>query len=115
MKYLYLILSIALNIIGQFSLKHGVNLNLKQFSSLKFPEVLTSKYIIIGFLFYGVSALFWIKSIAQINLNVAYPTLAFGYVLVYFLSASIFKEPINIHGVIGVIAIVIGIILIHLK
>lgn len=115
MKLFYLFLAIILNIIGQFSLKQGVNLNIEKFTSVKFPEIFMSKYTIIGFMLYGVSAIFWIKAIAKINLNIAYPTLAFGYVIVYFLSAIVFQESIHFKGIIGVFFILVGIMLVHLK
>lgn len=115
MKYIFLSSAIICNVIGQFSLKHGVNLYTEKFNSLNIVNVLFTKYVFLGFILYGISALFWIKAISKINLNIAYPTLAFGYVIIYFISGLILKEPIYTRGIIGIIFILMGIILIHLK
>lgn len=115
MSYFFLSLAIVLNIVGQFSLKYGVNLYTELSGVIKFPNILFTKYVALGFALYGTSALFWIRAISSINLNVAYPTLAFGYVLVYFVSALLFGEPISFRGVIGISFIVVGVILIHVK
>ena len=106
--------SIIFNILGQFSLKYGINNFMFKYEGINI-SLFFKRFIILGFILYGISAVFWVSALSKINLNVAYPTLAFGYVIVYFISHIVFGEPIYFKGIIGIILILTGILLIHIK
>lgn len=112
-SYLLIFLSIFLGSIAQISLKMGTmklsNLNIEK---IVFVSYITNVPIILGLIFYGVSALIWIIAISNIQLSVAYPMVALGYIFVFYLSHLILGEIITTTRIIGLLVIVIGVIII---
>jgi drug/metabolite transporter (DMT)-like permease len=106
MNYIAMFVSIILGAIAQILMKFGT---LKTSSIL---SMFVNVYIISGILLYGLSALFWIYAISKIQLSYAYPMVSLGYVIVFVLSYFIFNEPINVLRVSGLIAIIIGVLMI---
>ncbi|MEC0140614.1 EamA family transporter [Paenibacillus macerans] len=58
-----------------------------------------------------IASLFWMAAMTKFNISYAYPFMSFSYVLVFIFSIFIFKEPITIYKMVGLIFIVIGIII----
>ena len=91
--------------VGALILKKGMNKHqLKQF--------LLSRYFLGGFLFYGVSTIFYFLALRKEELSVVYPLVATAYIWTTILSARFLGEKINKLKVISLIGIIIGIILI---
>ena len=100
---IYLILSIAINIIGQTLLKYGVN----KISPLVFDlgglqKIISSPLILGGIGLYGIGAIFWIFALSKFNLNIAYPLLSASYIFIILSSWIFLKEPITWPQIIGV-------------
>lgn len=110
-KYIVLI-SIILNVIGQYSMKFGMN----RFGPIEFNnhifinliKIFTHFNIIIGLLFYGISAIFWLIALSKIELSTAYPMLSIGYILIFMISYFFLNENIGIYKILGIILIICG-------
>jgi multidrug transporter EmrE-like cation transporter len=68
--------------------------------------------VLLGLLFYGVSTVFWLVALSKIELNVAYPMLSIGYILIMILSFFLLNESITLYKVAGTLLIVAGVTLI---
>lgn len=118
---LLLVLSIGLAVAGQISMKTGMQKVVKEsgeleFSDFKQPVELVKKvgssfWAVFGIVLYAVSAVFWIFVLSRIDLSVAYPLVAFGYVVVVFYSWLVFKEEVKWFTWIGLVFIVIGVVI----
>jgi multidrug transporter EmrE-like cation transporter len=114
---LLLILSIGLAVAGQLSMKAGMNkVGEIKSQDLKHPvdligRVVKSAWAVIGLLLYAISAVFWLVVLSRVNLSVAYPIVAAGYVVVVFYSWLVFKEPVRWFSWVGLALIVIGVII----
>ncbi len=112
-----LILSIGLAVAGQLSMKAGMNkVGEIKSEDLKHPveligRVVKSAWAVIGVLLYAISAVFWLVVLSRVNLSVAYPIVAVGYVVVVFYAWLVFKEPVKWFSWIGLALIVIGVII----
>ena len=101
MKNLLLILvCVVLGVCGQLLLKHGMSADPDRVD--RASEVLprlwqaaTNPTVLLGFVFYGVSAALWLIVLTRAELSYAYPILSLGYVAVVFLSRVFFHEAVT--------------------
>ncbi len=112
-----LILSIGLAVCGQLSMKAGMN-KVGEITASDFSQpfelvgrVAKSAWAVTGIILYAVSAIFWLIVLSRIDLSVAYPLVAAGYVFVVFYSWLVFKESVRWFSWIGLGMIVIGVII----
>jgi len=112
-----LVISIGLAVAGQLAMKSGMN-KVGEITKEDFKHpgdlilrVLKSFWAVMGVLLYAVSAVFWLVVLSRINLSVAYPMVAAGYVVVVFYSWLVFKEPVKWFSWIGLVLIVAGVII----
>lgn len=63
----------------------------------------------IGFLFYGLGAIFMIKSFEKEKLIVAYPLMCTSYIISMFYGKIFLSEVITFNKVLAVILIIIGV------
>ncbi|MEK8131065.1 EamA family transporter [Paenibacillus filicis] len=111
--YILVFISIILSAIAQIAMKFGTNRigDFETFSLLeKLCKYFTNFYVIIGFLFYGVSAVIWVVAISKIPLSIAYPMVGFSYVIVVALSVLFLNEQISLIKIIGLLLIISGVI-----
>jgi drug/metabolite transporter (DMT)-like permease len=85
--FLIALASIAVSVAAQFSLKAGMSSDHVQ-TALLAPHsfrtaltVLTYKYIVVGFLLYGVGAIIWLRVLSAWDLSKAYPMVGIGFAL----------------------------------
>lgn len=103
-SYLYLSIAILFNLIGNHLLKFS-----SQFLS---PSFLNKNFIIyggFGFILYCLAAVFYLISLKNIPLSVAYPMLSITYIITIFTSYFLFKEPITATKLIGSAFILVGV------
>lgn len=112
--YVLIIISIFLGACGQIILKMGTSqLSVSSLSLLdQFIKYFTNIPILTGLLLYTLSAVVWIFAIARVQLSIAYPMVASGYVLVVILSYFILHEPVSTLKILGLTIIVTGVIII---
>ena len=97
---------------GQTSLKYGL-LRIGGVSVLENPaaalgKVFTTPYIILGFIFYGVSAILWLDVLSKLDFSFAFPLVSLTYVFSLFIGRWVFAEQVNASRVIGVLFICAG-------
>lgn len=118
---LLLVLSIGLAVFGQISMKAGMKKVVEEsgelsFADFKNPVELVKKigksvWAVVGILLYAISAVFWLVVLSRVDLSVAYPLVAAGYVIVVFYSWLVFKEDVKWFTWIGLALIVIGVVI----
>ena len=77
--------------------------------SIDIKKLAKNYNLILGFLLYGISAIFFIIALRGGELSVLYPLGAASYIWVCILSIKFLNEKINILKWLGIITIVIGV------
>ena len=75
-------------------------------------KLLTNYRIMLGFLLYSISSIFFIIGLRGGELSVLYPLVAVGYVWICLLSIKFLKEKMNTWKWLGIIFIMVGVSLI---
>lgn len=111
------ILSIALSVAAQFSLKAGMSSGgVKEILAQPYTfqtlfSVLTDKYVLGGFLLYGLGAVVWLGVLSRWEVSKAYPLVGLGFVLTVAIGFVV-GEQVTIPRVIGVALICAGVLLV---
>jgi multidrug transporter EmrE-like cation transporter len=110
---LLILIAVVLGATGQILLKAGA-VRLGEFPDIGtlLWRIVTSPHILGGFLLYGVASILWIVVLSRAPLSLAYPMLSLGYVIVLLASAFLFHEIIPVIRILGIAAIVVGLILV---
>jgi multidrug transporter EmrE-like cation transporter len=110
MKYIWLLASVLLGVIGQLLMKWGL-VNPKPLWS-QGPGVfkmVSSWPVLAGLFSYALSSLFWLLTLKQMSISVAYPMVSLGYVLVVLAGYYLFNESISSMKWIGIACIMVGV------
>ncbi len=122
-NYLLIIFSVVLGVAGQLSLKYGVgiasNVSSSRIVQSLDPRVIWSflqtaasnKFVILGFLFYLISAASWLVILSRVDLSLAYPLISIGYIVIVVLSKYIFNEPVTSMRIAGTLLVCAGVFL----
>jgi uncharacterized membrane protein len=96
---------------GQVSWKMGMNqVGTPGISSL--ASVLVNPFVLLGFVMYGLSTIFWLIALSKKDLSFVYPFISLTYVLVLVLSSLVLKESIGLNKLVGTLIIIFGLIII---
>ena len=114
-----ILVAVLLGVVGQLLLKMGITqvgtlafgsdlagliqLGLRVFGNLK---------VLGGFAAYGLSSLFWIVVLSKVDLSLAYPMLAFNYVLVPLTAWLFLGEQVPTLRWLGAGVVIIGVVII---
>lgn len=116
MNHLYILLTILFTVYGQIVIKWQVQLagalpqdNIEKLQYI--IKLLLSPWVISSFICAFLAALSWMAAMTKFPLSYAYPFMSLAFVLVIFLSAIFFKEPITMNKSLGLAFIVLGIII----
>ena len=113
----FVMVSIGLNVLGQLAFKT----EMMKFGEIVFRpskviqigiSVFSRPLILVGVFLYAVSAFFWMIALSKSQLSFAYPMLSIGYVLIFFLSVWLFREPFSISRLIGTLIVCGGLVLV---
>jgi len=99
-------ISVFLNAFAQLSMKKATTLD-----SGSFSLVIKNPYLYLTAFFYMTSILTWFIALSRIQLSIAYPLQAIGYLIVTLAAVSLFKEDISLLNWLGLILILGGVIL----
>ena len=116
--YLYAILTIVIASVGQIILKFGIDKslnshNLKSINNfLDFYLIFSAPLVLLGLIFYGLSAFLWIVVLSELDLSIAYPILGLTYILVLLLSFFFLGESLSILKFTGTLFVLFGVALI---
>jgi multidrug transporter EmrE-like cation transporter len=113
--FLYIIGTILFTVYGLLVLKwrtakYG---NLPEDLSGKFGflfNVLIDPWVISGLVSAMAASFFWIAAMTKFDLSYAYPFMSLSFVLVLFLSALLFHEPVTVPKLLGLLLIISGIV-----
>ena len=97
-------------IIGSFGALY-LKIGSKDFS-INIKKLIRNYKLILGFVFYGISSIFFIIALTGGELSVLYPLCAASYIWVCLLSMKFLNEKMNKLKWFGIITIIIGIIFI---
>jgi multidrug transporter EmrE-like cation transporter len=108
------IVSIALSVAAQFSLKAGMSSAAVR-TELGRPHtlgtlffVLTNKYVLGGFLLYGLGAIVWLAVLSKWEVSKAYPLVGLGFVFTVAIG-FLLGEQVHLARLVGVALICSGI------
>jgi drug/metabolite transporter (DMT)-like permease len=119
-KYVVLALilfDVALNVIGQLSLKYGMSqfgnfsLSLNALPPI-FLRAAINPYILLGLLCYGLGFMVWLIVLAKAEVSYAYPLISLGYVFTAILGWSLLGEQVSFARMAGILNICLGVFLI---
>lgn len=118
---LLILIAVTIGAGGQVLFKKSVNnietpslKCLKSYSNF-LKNVLKSRLIWFGFLFIGISVIFWLMALAQTELSIAYPLESIHYILTLIFASIFLNEKIDKMKIIGTTLVVLGIILIAIS
>jgi drug/metabolite transporter (DMT)-like permease len=112
--YVLIFISIMLGAVGQILLKHGIGQvgGAIEISAFLDPTLVTrlftNKFILIGFMNYGVASLFWLAVLSKVDVSKAYPFLSFGYVITALLATYYLKETVPTSRWLGISLMMLG-------
>lgn len=112
--FIIAILSIVLSVAAQFSLKAGMSgVGVKEifvhpFSIHSVLTLFTDKFLIGGFLLYGLGAVVWLGVLSKWDVSKAYPLVGLGFILTVIVGA-LAGEEVTPSRVLGVIMISAGV------
>lgn len=111
------ILSIALSVAAQFSLKAGMSSVVVQgiltqpFTPRTAFTVLSDKFVLGGFLLYGLGAVVWLGVLSKWDVSKAYPLVGLGFAFTVAIGI-LAGEHVTLPRVIGVALICAGVFLV---
>lgn len=109
----WLLASVCCSALAHLSLKAGaVQLTIPSPAREMFIAVATNRWLLIGAALHAVALALWVVGLRSIELSVAYPFIALGFVLVAFLSYLFLGEAIGVARLGGMLLIVAGVLLI---
>lgn len=115
MNYLILAVSIILAVAGQLLMKKGMmTFGTFPISQLlyKIVPMFLNPWVFLGFVFFGLSSIFWLVVLSRLELSMVYPMVSVAYVLVAIFSLIFFKENVSLVRWVGIVVIILGVYLI---
>ncbi|HQI75995.1 MAG TPA: EamA family transporter, partial [Candidatus Latescibacteria bacterium] len=73
-------------------------------------NILSRPMVYVGLVFYAGSSFLWLISLSRLDLSYMYPFTALLIVIITFVSALVFNEPITFWKVLGVFLICAGLL-----
>lgn len=114
--FLLIISGVVLNAIAQFLLKMATNkVGIIQASNALDLNMLTALFgqwpMLTGLLCYGLSLLIWLMALSRVDVTLAYPMLALGYVINAFAAQHLLNETLSPQRWIAIGIIMLGVLL----
>jgi multidrug transporter EmrE-like cation transporter len=109
--------SIVFSVAAQFILKAGmssaeVQMAMSQsFAPRNLLVILTNKFVISGFVLYGLSAVVWLRVLAQWDVSKAYPLVGLGFALTVVVGLILGEQVTGLRAF-GVLLVCAGIMMI---
>lgn len=109
------VVAILLLVAGQTCLKLGLNaVGGVQFLggdlAASLAKLFATPYILLGFVFYGVSAILWLDVLSKLDFSFAFPLVSMTYVFALLIGRFIFHETITWERIVGVLCICVGVL-----
>jgi multidrug transporter EmrE-like cation transporter len=111
--FFIILFGVLLNALAQLSLKAGTNSLVTLLSDKGFLysifRIIFQPYILLGLGLYVVSVGTWIVALSRVQVSLAYPLLSIGYIITAVIAWLVFKEPMTVTKVTGILVIIIGV------
>ena len=109
--------SVLISALAQISLKQGmssstVSAALGQGTASTITAIATNPYVIGGLSLYALGAVLWLFVLSRVDVSVAYPFVAFGFIVTMGLAIVLLGEPLQPLRVVGTLLVVAGAVLI---
>ena len=115
---LLIVLAAGMTVVGNLMMREGVvraggvSLQLSTLS-VELLKLMRQPLLVVGLVLYGLASLVWFRVISTENLNSSYPLLVSITFLFVTLGATVlFREPLGLQKILGLISILVGIVLI---
>jgi multidrug transporter EmrE-like cation transporter len=117
LDFIYIVITVFLTVYGQLVFKWRMEMKgaIPSGSMSKLQYIFWAyldPWIISGFLAAFLASVFWAITLTKFELSFAYPFTSLSFVLVLFLSSFLFKEPLTINKLLGVLLIFGGLFVI---
>lgn len=99
-----LLLKMATNKVGVIEASSALSLGAMSALFLQWPMIL-------GLFCYGFSLLIWLMALSRVDVTLAYPMLAIGYVINAFAAQYLLNEPVSLQRWFAIGVIVLGVAL----
>jgi multidrug transporter EmrE-like cation transporter len=112
-----ILISVALSALAQITLKYGMSSTavkavLADGSFLQAAATIISNPSVIGGLgLYMLGAALWLGVLARVDVSLAYPFVALGFILTMVLSALLLAETLTPSRIVGTLIIVLGVVI----
>jgi multidrug transporter EmrE-like cation transporter len=112
------IFSVGCSALAQIALKHGmaqptVQLALASGGMQRIVLAIAGSPAVFGGLFlYGLSAVVWLFVLARLDVSVAYPFVALGFLVTMALGCLLFGEAFTVRKVLGTLIVMLGVYLV---
>lgn len=112
------LLSVACSALAQLSLKHGMSQPVTQQALAAGDWLVTvwaiaSNLFVLGGLFlYGFGAVVWLFVLARLDVSVAYPFVALGFLITLAMGCLLFGEALTLSKVAGTLLVALGVYLV---
>lgn len=109
--------SVAVSVLAQFSLKAGmssaaVRAALAQADAMQSAiAIACNKFVLLGFLLYGVGAVVWLAVLSHWEVSKAYPLVGLGFVFALALGL-VLGEQVSVPRMCGALLICVGVFLV---
>ena len=111
-----ILLSVGLSALAQITMKHGVSSNVIQQNLNSPPAAIlsfaTNGSVIAGIFLDGVGAIVWLFVLARMEVSMAYPFVALGFLLTTGLAALLLGEEVGLTRIAGTVLVMLGVILV---
>lgn len=109
--------SVLISALAQIALKQGmssstVSAALGQGTASTITAIATNPYVIGGLSLYALGAVLWLFVLSRVDVSVAYPFVAFGFIVTMALAIVLLGEPLQPLRVAGTLLVVAGAVLI---
>ena len=79
------------------------------------PRVIRNPFIWLGFVGFGLGAMFWLAVLSRVPLSLAYPILALSYFVVVVEAWLFLHERVTLQRFLGVLIVVVGVVVVGLS
>ena len=111
--FVLILFSVSFSALAQITMKRGVSApEIQQTLAEPVAAIIAfagNGYIVAGLFLYGVSAILWLFVLARLDVSLAYPFVALGFVLTMVLGATLLGEQIGAMRVAGTLLVGIGV------
>ncbi|MBI3350388.1 MAG: hypothetical protein HY020_24720 [Burkholderiales bacterium] len=105
------ILSILISVAAQFSLKAGMSGVKAEAGAATLFTMFTNKFVLLGFLLYGLGAVVWLGVLSKWEVSKAYPMVGLGFAMTAVVGMLI-GEQVSLLRMGGVALICTGVVLV---